>query len=243
MGGGGPRAPSVVGPERALAHSSLSAIRSHHLPSAQHLSPLKTPTSRTKQSLKTSVDTAISTMATMIAEVFARTSGSSSASGTAVSCSGGSVSMAIEASKNAIVSAVADANSVVFAQRCASAYAKLDGMVNLLQDSLDKTYDSISNACASGLVPGRQSVDARDVVKKQLDSNKPITAAIGLALQDAVSCGCQPGACIWCSPTKRDRNSTLTYDFGGGVKGISNGTVTVPKNLQQLLSTAAKLVS
>lgn len=48
------------------------------------------------------------------------------------------------------MSAVADANSVVFAQRCASAYAKLDGMVNMLKDSLEDTYDSVSNACANG---------------------------------------------------------------------------------------------
>lgn len=148
----------------------------------------------------------------------------------------------LQASKNAIVTALADANSVVFAQRCASAYAKLDGMVNMLQDSLDKTFDSISNACANG-VTGQRFVNARDVVKKSLSSNKPVTAAIGLALQDAVSCGCQPGACIWCAPSKRDRNATLTYDLGGGIRGISNGTVAVPKNMQQLLSTAAKLIS
>lgn len=179
----------------------------------------------------------------MIAEVYAKTSGTSSATGTAVACSGGSVSTALQASKNAIVSAMADANSVVFAQRCASAYAKLDGMVNMLQDSLDRTFESISNACADGMAPGKQFVDARDVVKKELDANKPVTAAIGLALQDAVSCGCQPGMCIWCSPTKRDRDATLSYDLGGGVAGVSNGTVAVPKNLQQLLGTAAKLIT
>lgn len=198
---------------------------------------------RSPRSLKTSVDTTVRTMATVIAEVFASTSGSSSALGTAVSCSGGSVDVAVQASKNALVAAVADASSVVFAQRCASAYAKLDGMVNMLQDALDESYDSISNACATGLAPGQTHVDAKDVVKRQLDSNKPVTAAIGMALQDAASCGCQPGVCIWCKPGKREREATLTYDMGGGVKGVSNGTVAAPKNMQQLLASAARLIS
>ena len=133
---------------------------------------------RKPRSMQAAVDTTIHTLATMIADVFAKTTGSASASGTALACSGGSVSTKIQArararlrpahardpraartarprttrarpppdlahprshgrarqaSKNAIITAVADANSVVFSQRCASAYAKLDGMVNLLQ--------------------------------------------------------------------------------------------------------------
>ena len=86
-------------------------------------------------------------------------------------------------------------------------------------------------------------VNARDLVKKQLTSNKPLTAALGLALQDAVSCGCNAGTCIWCAPGKRDRNSTLTYDMGGGARGVSNGTVPLPKTVEQLMSMAAKLMS
>lgn len=143
-----------------------------------------------------------------------------------------------QASKFAIVTALADANSVVFAQRCASAYAKLDGMVNMLKDSLEDTYDSISNACANG-VSGPPTVNAEDVVKKQLASNDPITAAIGAALQDAVSCGCQPGACIWCAPDSSTRNATLVYDMGSGVKG----NVTMPKNMQDLLKMLAGVKS
>jgi hypothetical protein len=135
-----------------------------------------------------------------------------------------------QASKFAIVTAVADANSVVFAHRCAAAYAKLDGMVNMLKDSLEDTYESISNACANG-VKGPPVVDAHDVVKKALDSNAPLTAAIGGALQDAVSCGCQPGVCIWCAPEKTERNGTLVYDFG---KPGARGNITSPKALQDI---------
>jgi hypothetical protein len=193
---------------------------------------------KSPKALKTSVDTAVSTLATMIADVYAKTAGGATASGTALACGGGSVSTKIQAAKSAIITAVADANSVVFAQRCASAYAKLDGMVNLLQDSLDESYDKISNACANG-VTGPGSVNAADEVKKSLDSNKPVTAAIGTALQDAVDCGCRPGACIWCAPEARSSNATLSYDFGAGPDSRAN--VTVPKGLTQLLALANRL--
>lgn len=194
---------------------------------------------KTPRSLKTSVDTTVSTLATMIANVFAKTSGSSTATGQSLACSGGSVTTQIQATKFAIVSAVADANSVVFAQRCASAYAKLDGMVNMLRDSLDETYDSVSNACANG-AKGPPTVNSQDVVKKALSSNKPLTAAIGGAIQDAVSCGCQPGACIWCAPEKKQKNGTLVYDFG---KPGANGTISSPKSLQDITKMLTGLLS
>jgi hypothetical protein len=127
----------------------------------------------------------------------------------------------------------------VFAQKCASAFSKLDGMVNMLSDSLDDTYDSISNACSNG-IKGPPSVNAEDVVKKQLDSNEPITAAIGAAMQDAVDCGCKPGTCIWCVPTT-SHNSTLTYDLGAGPD--SRGTLTgIPKNMTQLMTLMSGLM-
>jgi hypothetical protein len=145
-----------------------------------------------------------------------------------------------QATKTAIVTALADANSAVFAQKCASAYAKLDGMVNMLKDHLEDTFDSISNACANG-ASGPPVVNAVDIVKKQLEANEPVTAAIGMALQDAVSCGCQPGTCIWCVPDKAaSRNATLVYDMGQGPS--SSGLVNVPKNVQQLLSGLSGLV-
>jgi len=107
-------------------------------------------------------------------------------------------------------------------------------MVNMLKDSLEDTYDSISNACANG-VKGPPTVNAADIIKKQLESNEPVTAAIGMAMQDAVSCGCQPGTCIWCAPkATAERNATLVYDMGKGPS--SAGMVSVPKNLQQMLS-------
>ncbi|KAI8470876.1 MAG: hypothetical protein J3K34DRAFT_248977 [Monoraphidium minutum] len=194
---------------------------------------------KSARALRTGVDTTVSTLATMIADVYAKTSGSSTATGQALSCSGGSVTTKIQASKTAIVTAVAEANSVVFAQRCASAYAKLDGMVNMLKDSIEDTFDSVSNACANG-AKGPPTVNSQDVVKKALDSNAPLTAAIGGALQDAVSCGCQPGACIWCAPKSKAKNGTLSYDFG---KPGAKGNITSPRSIQDITKMLTGLLS
>jgi hypothetical protein len=51
---------------------------------------------RSPKALQTSVQTAVSTLATMVADVYAKTTGSSSASGTALACSGGSVTTKIQ---------------------------------------------------------------------------------------------------------------------------------------------------
>lgn len=62
-----------------------------------------------------------------------------------------------QASKNAIVTAVADASSIVFAQTCASAQAKLDGLVNLLQvrrQPMGKGWRARRRGCgAKGALP------------------------------------------------------------------------------------------
>jgi hypothetical protein len=142
-------------------------------------------------------------------------------------------------SKQAIITALADANSVVFEQKCATAYAKIDGMVNMLKDSLGDTFDSLSNACANGL-SGPPTVNAEQEIKKQLDANDPITAALGMAIQDAANCGCQPGVCIWCVP-QRESNATLAYDLGQGPD--ARGVVSGPKNVTQLLAMLGNLLS
>lgn len=77
-------------------------------------------------------------------------------------------------------------------------------------------------------------------MKKALSSNKPLTAAIGGAIQDAVSCGCQPGACIWCAPTSNVKNGSLTYDFG---KPGAKGTVAGPKSLQDITKMLTGILS
>lgn len=98
----------------------------------------------------------------------------------------------------------------------------------------------MSNACANGLT-GNRTVNAVDTIKKALDSKAPVTAAIGGALQDAVSCGCQPGKCIWCNPIGHVRNMSLSYDIGGA--GGAIGNVTNPRDLNALLVAASKLLT
>jgi len=51
---------------------------------------------KTPKALRTAVDTTVSTLATMIADVYAKTTGSSSATGSALACSGGSVTTKIQ---------------------------------------------------------------------------------------------------------------------------------------------------
>ncbi|GBG00541.1 hypothetical protein Rsub_13244 [Raphidocelis subcapitata] len=218
----------------AAADGRFTMARAFSRAAASYCASDKSP-----KALRTSVDTTISTLATMIADVYAKTTGGSSASGSAMACSGGSVSTQLQMSKQSIITALADANSVVFEQKCATAYAKVDGMVNMLKDSLEDTFDSISNACANGL-KGPPTVNAADEIKKQLDANDPITAALGMAIQDAANCGCQPGVCIWCVP-QRESNATLAYDMGQGPD--SRGVVSGPKNVTQLLAMLGKLIN
>jgi hypothetical protein len=97
-------------------------------------------------------------------------------------------------------------------------------MTNALYDSIDEAYQSLSSKCAKstgGLTP--VSVNAQDAVKKVLMNNKPITVAIGEAMQDAVSCGCKPGNCFWCVPSDHEKNVTSNvvsaFDLGNNVTG------------------------
>lgn len=75
----------------AAADGRFTMARAFSRAAASYCSSDKTP-----KALKTSVDTTISTLATMMADVYAKTSGGSSASGSALACSGGSVSTQLQ---------------------------------------------------------------------------------------------------------------------------------------------------
>lgn len=129
-----------------------------------------------------------------------------------------------QTSKVAFINALTDASAVVFNHQCAAAHSRMKAMTNALYDSIDEAYQSLSSKCAKstgGLTP--VSVNAQDAVKKVLMNNKPITVAIGEALQDAVSCGCKPGNCFWCVPSDHEKNVTSNvvsaFDLGNNVTG------------------------
>lgn len=68
------------------------------------------------------------------------------------------------------------------------------------------------------------TLSAQDEVKKALSSNKPVTAAVAEALQDAVQCGCKPGNCFWCAATdasnkKSNSNTVSAFDLGNNITG------------------------
>jgi hypothetical protein len=131
----------------------------------------------------------------------------------------------LQASKVAIISALTDASATVFNHQCAAAHSRMKTMTNALYDSLDEVFESYSEKCASAagsMTP--VSLSAQDEVKKALSTNKPVTAAIAEALQDAVQCGCKPGNCFWCASTDAsNKNSSSTtvsaFDLGNNITG------------------------
>lgn len=98
-------------------------------------------------------------------------------------------------------------------------------MTNALYDSLDEIFESYSSKCATAtgsMTP--ETLSAQDEVKKALSSNKPVTAAVAEALQDAVQCGCKPGNCFWCAATdgsnkKSSSNTVSAFDLGNNITG------------------------
>jgi ElaB/YqjD/DUF883 family membrane-anchored ribosome-binding protein len=131
----------------------------------------------------------------------------------------------LQASKVAIISALTDASATVFNHQCAAAHSRMKTMTNALHDSLDEVFESYSSKCANAagsLTP--VTVNALDEVQKSLSSNKPVTAAIAEALQDAVQCGCKPGNCFWCAATDASNKNTSTttvsaFDLGNNITG------------------------
>lgn len=130
----------------------------------------------------------------------------------------------LQASKVAFINALTDASAVVFDHQCAAAHSRMKTMANALYDSIDEVYESIASKCAKSDGSSTPvTVDAEDEVKKVLTKNKPVVAAIGEALQDAVNCGCKPGNCFWCVSNEANKtmttNAVSAYDLGNNITG------------------------
>jgi hypothetical protein len=144
----------------------------------------------------------------------------------------------LQASKVAIINALTDASATVFNHQCAAAHSRMKAATNALYDSIDEVFESVSQKCAQAagsMTP--VTVSAHDEVKKLLSTNKPVTAAIAEALQDAVQCGCKPGNCVWCvAGDSSDRNATSdsvsAFDLGNNVTGQFNA----PLNWNQMVT-------
>jgi hypothetical protein len=131
---------------------------------------------------------------------------------------------ALQASKAAFINALTDASAVVFNHQCAAAHSRMKVMTNVLYDSIDEAFESISSKCAKAAATSTPvTVNAEDVIKKTLTHNKPVVASIGEALQDAVSCGCKPGNCFWCVANEANKtlsaSSVSAFDLGNNVTG------------------------
>lgn len=98
-------------------------------------------------------------------------------------------------------------------------------MTNALYDTLDEVFESYTSKCASAAAAMKPvKLNAEHEVKKALSTNKPITAAVAEALQDAVQCGCKPGNCFWCAAgdasNKNSTSSTVSaFDLGNNITG------------------------
>lgn len=145
-----------------------------------------------------------------------------------------------QASKIAFINALTDASAVVFNHQCAAAHSRMKVMTNALYDTIEEVYKSIASKCAKSA--GSETpvtVNAVDTVNKVLSTNKPVTVAIGEALQDAVSCGCKPGNCFWC--VANDGNKTISgssvsaFDLGNNI----TGQFQTPLNWNQMAAAAA----
>lgn len=146
-----------------------------------------------------------------------------------------------QASKIAFINALTDASAVVFDHYCAAAHSRMKTMTNALYDAVDQVYESIVGKCAKSagsLTP--VTVNAQDEVSKVLTANKPVVAAIGEALQDAVNCGCKPGNCFWCVAGDKDKNVTSSsvsaFDLGKNV----SGQFQQPLNWNQMVAGASR---
>ena len=147
-----------------------------------------------------------------------------------------------QASKVAIINALTDASATVFNHQCAAAHSRMKTMTNALYDSLDEVFEAHSSRCinaAGSMTP--VSDFTQDEVKKMLSTNKPVTAAIAEALQDAVQCGCKPGNCFWCAATdasnKNSSTSTVSaFDLGNNI----TGQFQQPLNWNQMVSGASR---
>jgi len=115
-------------------------------------------------------------------------------------------------------------------------------MTNALHDTLDEVFTSQSSKCvkaAGSSTPLKEAV--QDEVKKALSTNKPVTAAIAEALQDAVQCGCKPGNCFWCVATdasNKNRSTTTVsaFDLGNNI----TGQFQQPLNWNQMVSSSSR---
>lgn len=109
-------------------------------------------------------------------------------------------------------------------------------MANALYDSIDEVYESVASKCANAQGSSTPvTVNAVDEIKQILTKNEPVVAAIGEALQDAVSCGCKPGQCFWCVANDSNKtavtNSVSAFDLGNNV----TGQFKTPLNWNQLV--------
>lgn len=148
----------------------------------------------------------------------------------------------LQASKVAIINALTDASATVFNHQCAAAHSRMKTMTNALYDTLDAVFEAHSSKCVKAAGSMTPVADfTLDEVKKALSSNKPITAAVAEALQDAVQCGCKPGNCFWCAATDASNKNTSTttvsaFDLGNNI----TGQFQAPLNWNQMVASSSR---
>lgn len=123
--------------------------------------------------------------------------------------------LTLQATKLAIIGALSDASSSVFLDWCPKATVKINTLVSIVGDMVNKIYDSFSTECARSSASSKvgKTVNAKDVVRKVITKWNPLHSALSDALVKANTCGCKPSVCAWCNPVTSS-NGTNYLTFG-----------------------------